>query len=149
MTLNKYLTRFLGTSDTFGHLKTSVSKAFNAKSFKLFWRNWNPLYGYLLSKYINRPLSKMTNGTVSSLLTFLFSGLILHDLWIMPLFDILFKKVLFFPVTLIFFCYWVMMTLEHSNKLRRNIHNVNIHILINICYILTGSIVGGLLSVLI
>ncbi len=149
MNLNEYLGKFPGTSDTYGQLKSSVIKAFHSKSFKLFWRNWNPLYGYMLSKYINRPLSKTTNGTISSLLTFLFSGLILHDLWVMPLFCILFKKVPFFPVTLVFFCFWIVMAVENSFKLRSHLENDKIHVLINIVYVLGCSIAGGIISALI
>ena len=149
MSLYNYLNRISGTSDAFGQLKTSIAKAFHSKSFKLFWRNWNPLFGYMLSKYINRPLSKMTNGKISSLLTFLFSGLILHDLWIMPIFYILFKKVPFFPVTLIFLCFWIGMVFENLFKLRIYSGNDKLNVFINIAYILAGSIAGGIISALI
>ena len=146
---NSYLNRIVGTPGAAGQLKTSINKAFHAKSFKLFWRNWNPLFGYMLSKYINRPLSKMMNGTISSLFTFLFSGLILHDLWVMPLFYLLFKKVVCFPVTVIFFGFWMVMVFENSFKLRRHVANDKLHVLINIVYVLGVSVLGGIISALI
>jgi hypothetical protein len=148
MLLKHYLNRILGTSGAFVQLKTSVSKAFHAKSFKLFWRNWNPLYGYMLSKYVNRPVFNMTNGTISSMVTFIFSGLILHDLWVMPLIYMVSGKILFFPVTIIFFCYWIMMALENAFNLRKQVSNDKIHVLINVCYLVCGSAVGGLISAL-
>ena len=149
MNLNSYLKRILGTSDAFGLLNVSIEKAFHARSFKSFWRYWNPLYGYLLSKYINKPLSRKLNDKISTILTFIFSGLVLHDSWLMPLYYILFNKIIFFPVTIIFFCYAIVLVIEDTFRLRKNITNDKIHVLINIVYILGISIVGGLLSAII
>lgn len=149
MNLNSYLKRILGTSDAFGLLNVSIEKAFHARSFKLFWRYWNPLYGYLLSKYINKPLSRKLNDKISTILTFIFSGLVLHDSWLMPLYYILFNKIIFFPVTIIFFCYAIVLVIEDTFRLRKNTTDDKIHVLINIVYILGISIVGGLLSAII
>jgi len=146
MTAENYITRILGTSGALGLLHLSIRRSFQSKSFKLFWRNWNPLFGYLLSKNVNRPISKKLNGGISSLFTFLFSGLFLHDIWIMPLFYIMFHKVVFFPVTLIFFCFWLVMILESKIKFRNHVNNKNIHVLINIIYVIGCSITGGLIS---
>ena len=146
MTVEDYIIRILGTSDALGLLQSSIKRSFQSKSFKLFWRNWNPLFGYFLSKKVNRPISKKLNGAISSLFTFLFSGLFLHDIWIMPLFYILFDKVVFFPVTLIFFCFWLVMILESLINFRKYVNNKNIHVLINIIYVIGGSILGGLIS---
>ncbi len=146
MIVEEYIKRIVGTSDALGQLQSSIIKSFQSTSFKLFWRNWNPLFGYFLSKIINRPVSRKLNGVISSLFTFLFSGLILHDIWIMPLFYILFHKVVFFPVTLIFFCFWFVMILESSIKFRKNLNNRRIHVLINIIYVIGGSVLGGLIS---
>ena len=146
MTVEEYIKRIVGTSDALGQLKSSIIKSFRSTSFKLFWRNWNPLFGYFLSKKVNRPVSRKLNGGISSLLTFLFSGLILHDLWIMPLFYLLLHKIVFFPVTLIFLCFWFPMILESSVNFRKNIKNRSIHVWINIIYITVGSVIGGLFS---
>ena len=146
MIVEEYIKRIVGTSDALGQLQSSIIKSFQSTSFKLFWRNWNPLFGYFLSKIINRPVSRKLNGVISSLFTFLFSGLILHDIWIIPLFYILLHKIVLFPVTLIFFCFWLLMILESSVKFRKKINNSSIHVLINIIYVMGGSILGGLIS---
>jgi hypothetical protein len=103
----------------------------------------------MVNFYINRPLSKRMNSKISSMLTFLFSGLILHDIWIMPLFYILFKKIAYFPVTFIFLGFWIVMILENSLKLRRHVKSDKIHVFINIVYVLGVSAVGGIISALI
>lgn len=149
MNVEDYIKGIVGTSDALGQLQSSIKKSFRSTSFKLFWRNWNPFVGYFLSKYINRPVSRKLNGVISSLLTFLFSGLFLHDIWLMPLFFILFNKVVLFPVTFIFFCFWLVMILENTIKFRENVKNANIHVLINSMYVIGCSILGGLISSLI
>ena len=149
MTVEDYIKGIVGTSDALGQLQSSIKKSFRSGSFKLFWRNWNPLFGYFLSKKVNRPISRKLNGVISSLLTFLFSGLLLHDIWLMPLFYILFNKVIFFPVTFIFFCFWLVMILERTIKFREKVYDSNIHVLINIIYVIGCSILGGLISSLI
>ena len=146
MTIEEYIKGIVGTSGAMGQLRTSVNKAFQSPSFRLFWRNWNPLVGYFLSKNVNRPVARKLNGVISSLLTFLFSGLILHDIWIMPLFYIFLDKVVFFPVTFIFFCFWFVMIAENLIKFRENVTNTTIHVLINIIYVIGCSVLGGLIS---
>ena len=88
----------------------------------------------------------MMNDKISILITFIFSGLILHDSWFMPLCYIVLKKIVFFPVTIIFFCFGLVLVVEDSSGFRKHIANERIHVLINIVYILGISIVGGLLS---
>jgi len=146
MIVEEYIKRTVGTSDALGQLQSSIIKSFRSVSFKFFWRNWNPLFGYYLSKMINRPVARKFNGVISSLFTFLFSGIILHDIWIMPLFYILLHKIVFFPVTIIFFCFWLVMIFENSIKFRKDIKNSNIHVLINLIYVIGCSILGGLIS---
>ncbi len=149
MNLKSYVNRVLGAPDTIGQLNISIEKAFHARSFKLFWRYWNPLYGYILSKYIHKPLSKKMNDKISTLITFVLSGLILHDSWFMPLYYILFNKFVFFPVTIIFFCFGIILIIEDSFRLRKNILDDKAHVLINIVYVVGISVVGGLISALI
>ncbi|NVO20824.1 MAG: hypothetical protein HXX13_14075 [Bacteroidetes bacterium] len=148
MNINSYSYRLLGTSEPLGQLQKSVEKAFHARSFKLFWRYWNPLLGYILSKYIYKPLSKIMSDRISTILTFIFSGLILHDSWFMPLCYFVFKKPVFFPVTIIFFCFGIVSVAEDSLKLRDHIENDKVHVLINMIYIFGISIAGGLISAL-
>lgn len=47
--------------------------------FHLFWRVWNPAYGYMLFR-IYRRIGGARRRTVATIATFLFCGLALHDL---------------------------------------------------------------------
>jgi len=148
MTFDKYLNRISGISSGGNQLRVSVKKSFQSASFSLFWRNWNPLFGYYLSLNINRPIKKISNSTISSFVTFLFSGFVLHDVWIMPLFYMIFHKVVWFPVTLIFLCYCFLIVFERFVNIRRRISGKGAQVIINTLYIIGGSIAGGLISAL-
>lgn len=56
-------------------------RPFTAPSFALFWRYWNPLYGYCLSRYIYRPCLVIFPRSLSVVLTFAFCGFFLHDIF--------------------------------------------------------------------
>ncbi|WP_052380146.1 MULTISPECIES: MBOAT family O-acyltransferase [unclassified Pseudoalteromonas] len=47
-------------------------------SFSEFWKYWNQIWGYYLSRYIFSPLNARFYTTVAVILTFITSGL-LHD----------------------------------------------------------------------
>ena len=51
-----------------------------ASSFSRFWYYWNPVYGYVLLFYVYRPIRRFLPRPVAVFLTFLVSGLLLHDL---------------------------------------------------------------------
>jgi D-alanyl-lipoteichoic acid acyltransferase DltB (MBOAT superfamily) len=53
---------------------------FTAASFAEFWRRWNPVYGYFLAYYVYRPSARHLPRPAAVMATFLFAGLILHDL---------------------------------------------------------------------
>lgn len=48
-------------------------------TFAEFWLYWNPIWGYYLARYIQRPLLKLLPPSVALILTFVVSGA-LHDL---------------------------------------------------------------------
>ena len=54
-------------------------RAFGARSFQVFWRHWNPIWGYYLSRDIMRPLANFLPIALATLVTFLVSGA-LHDI---------------------------------------------------------------------
>ena len=149
MTISQYLNRIIGTSFGKNYLQISIKKSFESRNFQSFWRNWNPVVGYYLAKYINKPILKMSNASISSFFTFLISGFLLHDLWFMPILYLLTNKLFWFPVTIIFLTYWFIMLVENKINFRNKIKSTKKHIIINIFYVIGGSILGGLISSLI
>lgn len=62
-----------------------ILRPFTAPSLRMFWNYWNPLYGYYLGRHIFKPLSRFLPDSLSLILTFLFSGFFLHDLFGWPM----------------------------------------------------------------
>ena len=62
-----------------GSMRNMLFRAFGARSFQVFWRHWNPIWGYYLSRDIMRPLANFLPISLATLTTFLFSGA-LHDI---------------------------------------------------------------------
>lgn len=56
-------------------------RPFTAPSLALFWRYWNPVYGYYLSKYIYRPCRIILPHSLCVIVTFAFCGFFLHDIF--------------------------------------------------------------------
>ena len=78
--LRGYIQRRTGVP--LGHpqsLSLMLSRSFGAGDYAEFWRYWNPIWSYYLSRYIHRPLSKILPGPMAVLGTFATSGF-LHDL---------------------------------------------------------------------
>lgn len=59
-------------------LRNMLKRAFGASHFAEFWQYWNPIWGFYLAKYVQRPLRKRMPATLAVLLTFVCSGAI-HD----------------------------------------------------------------------
>ena len=66
----------LGSS---GSLQRMFVRSLGAGTFAKFWRYWNPIWGYVLGRYVYEPLSRFLPSSVSLILTFAISGAI-HDL---------------------------------------------------------------------
>jgi D-alanyl-lipoteichoic acid acyltransferase DltB (MBOAT superfamily) len=79
-TFARYLIRRLGTRGGRTAWRHFFITPFAAPSFAEFWREWNPVYGYVLSYYIYRPLTRLLPRTAAKLLTFVACGLVLHDI---------------------------------------------------------------------
>jgi hypothetical protein len=66
----------LGASGSMGNM---IERSLGADSFYMFWRYWNPIWGYYLSRNVMRPLSLFLPIWLATILTFAVSGG-LHDL---------------------------------------------------------------------
>ena len=79
--MRAYVRRRLGNERRAGPLlREMFVRAFTAPTLADFWRYWNPVYGYFLSKFIYRPLHRILPASLSAVLTFAFCGFFLHDL---------------------------------------------------------------------
>lgn len=54
-------------------------RSFGAHSFYVFWRYWNPVWGYYLSRNIMKPAAEILPLWLAILVTFIVSGA-LHDI---------------------------------------------------------------------
>mgnify|MGYP001822686734 CR=1 FL=1 len=71
----------LGNSDS---LRNMLNRSLGAGKFSIFWKYWNPIWGYYLGKYIYKPLKFIFPQALSLIITFVVCGFI-HDLAIMLL----------------------------------------------------------------
>ena len=62
-----------------GSMRNMLSRSLGAKSFRIFWQYWNPIWGYYLSRNVMKPLNRFLPAWMAIFLTFLVSGA-LHDL---------------------------------------------------------------------
>lgn len=60
-------------------MRNMLYRSLGAKSFAVFWRYWNPIWGYYLSRNVMRPLNSFLPVSVATIFTFIVSGA-LHDL---------------------------------------------------------------------
>ena len=79
----------LGASDS---MKNMLSRSLGASSFPVFWRYWNPIWGYYLSRNVMRPVANFLPISLATFITFLVSGA-LHDIAVSI---IKWKAILFF-----------------------------------------------------
>lgn len=79
LSLSQYVKRMNGVPlGARRSMRNMLSRALGASSFALFWHYWNPIWGYYLSRFVMKPLSKVVPQWLAVLLTFLLSGA-LHD----------------------------------------------------------------------
>jgi len=55
-----------------------IHRSLGAGTLALFWRYWNPVWGYYLSRYIYSPALKWLPSALALIVTFAVSGA-LHD----------------------------------------------------------------------
>jgi hypothetical protein len=82
LALSTYLRRRLaGPGGVLAMLARMLCRSFGAGSFAEFWRYWNPLCAYYLSRYCYRPLRRRrVPRPLAIVATFAASGLLIHDL---------------------------------------------------------------------
>ena len=75
MPLREYVLRRSGTRlGGAGSLRTMLARSFGASSFAAFWQHWNPIWGYVLSRFVYAPLRRRAPASVAVMATFLVSG---------------------------------------------------------------------------
>ena len=112
MTLRRYLTKKLGNKKTItACLKFMLQKSFYSKSFREFWKHWNPLWSYFLTYYSYKPLKTKLPKSIAVLLTFGISGA-LHDVFVM----LLLQK-FYYLFTMIFLVFGALVLVESSLKI--------------------------------
>jgi len=62
-----------------GSMSNMLKRSLGANSFHLFWKYWNPIWGYYLSRNVMRPISGILPLWLAVIVTFVVSGA-LHDL---------------------------------------------------------------------
>ena len=80
ITLREFIRIRVGTGQPRGRILTMFLRAFTAPTFAAFWHYWNPVYGYLLARFVYRPSRSILPRPPAVILTFLCSGFFLHDL---------------------------------------------------------------------
>lgn len=80
VSLSRYVKKRNGVAlGAAGSMSNMLKRSVGAGSFYLFWRYWNPIWGYYLARYIMKPLSKLIPISLATFITFSVSGG-LHDL---------------------------------------------------------------------
>jgi len=79
LTLAQYVRRRNGVSlGSSGSLRNMFYRSLGAGTFAGFWRYWNPIWGYYLSRYAYAPLRHWLPPAISVVITFVLCGA-LHD----------------------------------------------------------------------
>lgn len=80
ITLSQYVKRINGVGiGAPGSLKNMLERSLGAGSFYLFWRYWNPIWGYYLATKVMHPVGRVLPSWCALIVTFMISGA-LHDL---------------------------------------------------------------------
>lgn len=62
-----------------GSLRQMLVRSLGANSFAGFWRYWNPIWSYYLSRYVMKPCNRLLPSSIATVVTFVISGAI-HDI---------------------------------------------------------------------
>ncbi|OIQ41736.1 MAG: acyltransferase [Bacteroidetes bacterium MedPE-SWsnd-G1] len=112
LNLSDYVKRRNGVP--LGHrdsLRNMLYRSLGAGRFSIFWKYWNPIWGYYLGKYIFKPLKLVLPKALALVITFVVCGFI-HDLAV-----ILLKQALFLLLTPWFLCMGIFVVLGDYAKI--------------------------------
>lgn len=125
MTLGRYINKRLdGVQGELPQLAHMMKKSFSASNFRTFWFYWNPIYSYILTYYVYKPLKNIMSQGMARSLTFIVNGLF-HDLVV----SLVIGSV-FYGVTLLFSIYMVILSIEE--KLNLNISKLWVRVFYNL-----------------
>lgn len=111
-TLQRYIElRLDGVQGELPLLKKMFIKSFTRSNFRKFWTIWNPIFSYVLTYFVFKPIRNITSSGVAIFLTFLISGLF-HDLFAW----IILGKVQF-ATSMLFIIYAVLVLIETRLKI--------------------------------
>lgn len=80
VTLGEYIRRRNGVpAGAPGGLTNMLRHSLGARSFAVFWQHWNPIFGYMLGRYVFVPAKRVLPSPIALVLTFVMCGG-LHDL---------------------------------------------------------------------
>lgn len=78
-TLTEFIEDRLGTTPR-EQARNFLLRPFGAPSPAIFWRYWNPVYGWVLMYFVYRPLQRAVPRTTALVATFATCGFVGHDL---------------------------------------------------------------------
>lgn len=134
-TLNAYVSRRLdGVQGEIPRLIHMFKKAFSMANFRLFWNIWNPIYSYILTYYVYKPLRIVLPKPLSLVLTFIVNGLF-HDLVVFILLG--HSR---FVISKLFLIYAMLVVLESILKIRLPEHKL-IRLLYNLSLLLVPVLI--------
>lgn len=83
ITLSEYVKRRNGVPlGAARSMRNMLWRSLGADSFHRFWRHWNPIWGYYLSRNVMKPVASVAPAWLAVIVTFAVSGA-LHDLAVM------------------------------------------------------------------
>lgn len=125
-TLNRYISKKLdGVQGELPRTIHMFKKSFVQRNFRMFWNIWNPIYSYVLTFFVYKPLRQWIPKSMALLLTFVINGLF-HDIVVL----ILLGETRL-TLSKLFFIYGIIVILESylkinlpSNKFLRLVYNL-------------------------
>ena len=107
VSLSQFVKRRNGVALGGAHSMSNMFKrALGASSFPLFWRHWNPIWSYYLSRHVMKPLHRILPTSLAIFLTFIVSGAI-HDIAVML---VKWKPIIFFTPWFALMGLWVIVS---------------------------------------
>lgn len=115
ITLSEYVKKRNGVPLGASHsMRNMLWRSLGADAFHLFWRYWNPIWGYYLSRNVLKPVSAVVPVWLAVIVTFAVSGA-LHDLAVTV---VKWRITLFFTPWFIFMSFCVLASQQFALSYR-------------------------------